>query len=194
MSADRRRTRTLLLCTFLVFMLPVVAAWMLNIFAPDWRPFGTTNHGTLIQPVRSISADGLQAVDGSAMDPGYFSGRWTVVHIPGRPCAQPCIEVLTRSIQVRKALGEDMKRVQLMIALNQAEAAQSAGIPPSVTRVLINADWLATFVAAKTPQEQPFSIYLIDPQGYLMMRYPPDVEQRALLSDLKRLLKISKIG
>jgi hypothetical protein len=34
----------------------------------------------------------------------------------------------------------------------------------------------------------------VDPQGFLMMRYPQDVEQRALLADLKRLLKISKIG
>jgi hypothetical protein len=34
----------------------------------------------------------------------------------------------------------------------------------------------------------------VDPQGYLMMRYPQAVDRRGLLADLERLLKISKIG
>lgn len=194
MGSDRRSTRTLLISTFLVFMLPVVGAWMLNVFAPDWRPFGTTNHGSLVQPVRQVSAVSLERFDGRAMDAEYLSGRWTLVHLSDGDCAKSCIEALKRSYQVQQALGDDVNRVQLLLVLNQPAGAQPAGIPPGVARAVANAEWLASFSFAEAPPGQNPRIYLIDPQGYLMMRYPLDVAQRGLLADLERLLKISKIG
>jgi len=38
------------------------------------------------------------------------------------------------------------------------------------------------------------AIYLVDPLGNLMMRFPPDLEPKSLLKDLKHLLKVSRIG
>jgi hypothetical protein len=55
------------------------------------------------------------------------------------------------------------------------------------------AEWLSAFPLGDATATGS-AIYLIDPQGYLMMRYPLSVDQHALLSDLERLLKISKIG
>jgi hypothetical protein len=198
MSSERRRRRTLLVVTFLIFLLPIVGAWMLNIFAPDWRPFGTTNHGDLVQPVRAISAQGLQRMDGAAMDPGYFSGLWTLVHVADADCGQTCVDTLTRSYQVKQALGEDIGRVQLLVVLNTSAAAPPAKpagrIPPAVTRAAATQEWLSHF-SIDGPSAGPGpGIYLVDPQGYLMMRYAGDVDQRGLLADLERLLKISKIG
>jgi hypothetical protein len=37
-------------------------------------------------------------------------------------------------------------------------------------------------------------IYIVDPLGNLMMSYAPDAPQKALLEDLKKLLKLSHIG
>ncbi len=194
MGSDRRRARALLIGAFVVFFLPIAAAWMLNVFAPGWRPFGTVNHGTLVQPVRSVTAASLQQPDGYAMAPDYLSGRWTLVHLPDGVCGRSCIEALARSRQVQQALDDDRHRVQLLLVLERPVEAQPVGMPPGVSFAVANSDWLASFsFAGSTPERVP-GIYLVDPQGYLMMRYPQDVERRGLLADLERLLKISKIG
>jgi len=100
MTAERRRRRTVLVGTFLVFFVPIMAAWLLNVFAPGWRPFGTLNHGTLVEPVRQVSATDLARVDGSALSADYLSGRWTLVHLLDGDCGQTCIAALARSRQV----------------------------------------------------------------------------------------------
>ncbi len=194
MRSDRRRARSLLIGTFLVFFLPIAGAWLLNVFAPDWRPFGTVNHGTLVHPVRPVTAASLQRLDGSAMDPAYLSGLWTLVHLPDGVCANRCIGALARGRQVHQALGDDMHRVQLLLVLTGPVDAQSAEIPPGVTLAVANSAWLASFSFVDAAHVQASGIYLVDPQGYLMMRYPQDVDRRGLLADLERLLKISKIG
>ena len=120
MAADPRRTRFLLVGTFLVFFVPIMGAWLLNVFAPGWRPFGTLNHGTLVEPVRQVSTTGLNRLDGGVMKTGYLSGRWTLVQIVDGDCGQPCLDALARSHRVRLALGDDMQRVQLILVLMKA--------------------------------------------------------------------------
>ena len=194
MTADRRRRRTVLVGTFLIFFVPIMAAWLLNVFAPGWRPFGTLNHGTLVEPVRQVSATDLARVDGSALSADYLSGRWTLVHLLDGDCGQTCIAAMARSRQVQQALGDDTQRLQLLLVLNKAVGLEAAGLPPRLTIAVANDTWLASFSFAQTATGENFRLYLVDPQGYLMMRYPGDVDQRALLADLERLLKISKIG
>lgn len=194
MVADRRRARILLVATFLLFFLPVVAAWLLNVYAPGWRPFGMVNHGTLVQPVRPVSAVRLRHFDGTAMDPGYLSERWTLVHLLDGDCGQSCIEALARSRQVQRALGDDMYRVQLLLVRAAPVDARLAELPAGVDFAVADSGWLAPFSDTDAGAGPDAGIYLVDPQGYLMMRYPQDVDRRALLADLERLLKISKIG
>jgi cytochrome oxidase Cu insertion factor (SCO1/SenC/PrrC family) len=193
-STDRRRARILLAGTFLFFFLPVVGAWLLNVYAPGWRPFGMVNHGTLVQPVRPVSAVRLRHFDGTAMDPNYLSERWTLVQLLGGDCGQSCIDALTRSRQVHRALGDDMQRVQLLLVRAAPVGARSAELPTGVAFAVADSDWLASFTDTDAEAGREAGIYLVDPQGYLMMRYPLDVDRRALLSDLERLLKISQIG
>ena len=188
MGADRRRrNRILLVGTFLFFFLPILGAWLLNVFAPDWRPFGTTNYGTLVQPVRPIAAAGLRGADGAALDDAYLNGRWTLVHIHEGHCGKDCADGLARLRQVQQALGDDMHRVQLLVVGDGGGKA-----PDGATAAVAAPGWLAAFSFADAPAGS--GVYLVDPQGYLMMRYPRDAEQRGLLTDLERLLKISKIG
>jgi cytochrome oxidase Cu insertion factor (SCO1/SenC/PrrC family) len=194
MNAERRRHRSLLVGTFLIFFVPIVGAWLLNVFAPDWRPFGTLNHGTLVQPVRPVSAAGLLQSDGRPLAPGYLSGRWTLVHLSEGDCGQSCSEALARSRRIQQALGDDMNRVQLLFVVTRPLAASWAQPPPGVDLALANADWLTHFRFAETDAGRDLRIFLVDPQGYLMMRYDQDADQRGLLADLERLLKISKIG
>ena len=48
--------------------------------------------------------------------------------------------------------------------------------------------------AIQVPVVSGGSVWLVDPLGNLILRYPPGYQSRGLLEDLKRLLKLSKIG
>ena len=194
MRPERLRARTLLIGTFLIFFLPIVAAWLLNLFAPDWRPFGTVNHGILVEPVRSVGAASLKVLDGGKLDADYLHQRWTLVHVLESACGQNCMDALARTRQVQQALGDDMNRVQRLLVLALPVHAQGIVEPPELMLAVANSDWLASFSFADKSSGQELGIYLVDPQGYLMMRYPTNVDQRGLLADLERLLKISKVG
>ena len=183
--------RRLLLVTFVVFFLPVLAAWLLNVLAPGWLPFGTVNHGTLVQPVRAIASSGLVGLDGRAVDEDYLRGRWTLVQVIRAPCDRDCLDALLRTRQVRRALGEDIDRTQHLAVLAAPAFAADFG-ELELSCAVADDRWLASFDFGEAGAST--SLYLIDPQGYLMMRFAADVDQHGLLADLERLLKISKIG
>lgn len=194
MTRERARIgpRRLLLATFFIFFLPVLAAWLLNVFAPGWLPFGTVNHGTLVQPVRPVGAGTLQRLDGEVLPADFLDGYWTLVHVIRAPCERDCLDVLARTRQVRRALGDDMNRTQhLAVVAERGFAADFGAL--ELTAAVADRRWLQPFAFADASPASP-ALYLVDPQGYLMMRYPPDVDQHGLLADLERLLKISKIG
>jgi len=193
MTTRSRRARVLLVVTFLLFFLPIVGAWLLNVFAPHWLPFGTLNHGTLVQPARPLGDAGLALGAGGTHAPAMLTGRWTILHLPGGPCGKRCIEVLGRTGQVHKALGDDMNRVQRLLVFADPARARGIAAPTGPAIAVADGEWLKSFRFDGAAHFLP-GIYLVDPQGYLMMRYPLDVEQRGLLADLERLLKISKIG
>ena len=73
-----------------------------------------------------------------------------------------------------------------------ADAAAHLAPADGATAVVADGGWLAPFSFPDAHPEP--GIYLVDPQGYLMMRYPRDAERGGMLNDLERLLKISKIG
>ena len=80
------------------------------------------------------------------------------------------------------------------IALELEFAQHLIEKPAELLLAVANRAWLASFSFADAAARQELGIYLVDPQGYLMMRYPPNVEERGLIADIERLLKISKIG
>ena len=141
-----------------------------------------------------ISAAGLKDPTGRKLDADYLNGRWTLVHVLNGPCGQSCIDALAHTRQVQQALGDDMNRVQRLMVVATPRYAENVAKPPELALAVAKSHWLASFSFAEDGSSQPFGIYLVDPQGYLMMRYPPNIDQRGLISDIERLLKISKIG
>jgi hypothetical protein len=54
-----------------------------------------------------------------------------------------------------------------------------------------DAAFVGQFPAARSPAEH---IYLVDPLGNLMLRFPGQPDPKRMLKDLKLLLKASQIG
>lgn len=179
------------------FVVPMVGATLLYQLAPEWRPFGTVNHGDLVTPPRALSVSGLTDQQGRVLADDFLHGRWTVIVFAAPDCGWTCQASLYKTRQSRIALNRDMGRVQRVLVL-------PAGHTPGIADLLLrhpdlriaeaSAGWLRQLSTAAPQTPASGSVYVVDPRGYLMMRYGPDATAEGILKDLKRLLRLSRIG
>lgn len=183
-----------LVALFAVFFLPISLAWLLNVELPHWLPFGRTNHGQLIEPAERFEASALTSVDGEPVDGALLAGKWTLVYIALSECSAECDQAVYRMRQSRYAMGKDMDRVQpLVIApkrLAKAAASKLLAHDPALKVVAAGPEWMRR----PRPAMGRAELYIVDPQGYLMMWYRAEDDPAGMIKDLKRLLRISKIG
>ena len=189
-GADRARNRARWAFVGIVLLFAVPLFVAIGLYAGGWRPLGRVNNGELVDPPRDLSGVIFEAIGaGDAPDAGLLTGVWSVVHVVEAGCGQPCEEELHETRQVRIALGKDANRVQRVLLL------LAPAVPGEEGDLL--ADHPNLIVAR--PRGSAFSdgvdsVWLVDPLGNMILRYPPGYEPRGLLKDIKRLLKLSKIG
>jgi len=188
------RGRLLVAGLFAVFFLPIALAWFLNVKMPDWLPTGRTNHGNLVESPGRLETKGMLLVGGQRADASLFEGKWTLLYVAKSSCADACEKALYKMRQARFALGEEMQRIQRLM-VSPVDAA--AGLANKLERLdaallVVSADpgWMRRFKTGGGAAE----IFLVDPQGYLIMWYAQDANPSGLIKDLERLLRISKIG
>lgn len=189
--ANVRRTRLTLVVIFALFALPFVLAWVLN-FVGHFTSGTTVNHGTLIQPVRPVTADGLVDAQGNALAADYFKGEWVLLFRHAGDCADTCHQSLYVLRQVRLAQGKNIDRVKRLLLLEGAAMPAWAG---EVARHYPGLDIArASTSGASAAFPAAGRIYLVDPLGNLMMEYALDADPRGMIKDLERLLRISYVG
>ena len=96
--------------------------------------------------------------------------------------------------QVRLSQKTEMQRIERVLLIDDDRIPEINIEKEFKGTWLINAknNKLLEAIPAKVSQHD--HIYVIDPLGNLMMRFPKDVDPSLMLKDLKRLLKISQIG
>ncbi|MEJ2515777.1 MAG: cytochrome oxidase assembly protein [Gammaproteobacteria bacterium] len=176
-----------------MFFGPLAVAWFLY-FDSGWRPGSTTNHGQLVSPAVPLPAVSLPTPAGGRTDAGLLRDTWSLVYVDQGRCGPPCRDALHDSRQTRLALGRRMDRLQ-RVYLYTGQAPDPAFIadehPDLVVAALSGPD--AEALAAALPNSSE-GFWLVDPLGNLMMGYAPDAEPKGMLEDLKKLLRISRIG
>jgi len=175
-----KRGRAKLALLGALFAAPLIAGWVA--YVTDWTPGGAANYGTLLEP-RPIPAPAL----------ARLRGKWVLVQIDASACASACEQKLYYMRQVRRAQGKNMARVERLWLVTDA------GTPPSALAPLLegahveraDATLLAGFPAERKAIDH---IYLVDPLGNLMMRFPANPLPGKMVKDLERLLKYSGFG
>jgi hypothetical protein len=115
--------------------------------------------------------------------------RWSMIYAKMAACDAVCAEDFARLRQVQKALARDADRVAVVFA-----DLGSGSPPPPVSGDPIEVRALAGDVrdelraALGAQRLEAGRVLLADSRGELVLSYPPDVAQRELLRDLKRLL------
>jgi cytochrome oxidase Cu insertion factor (SCO1/SenC/PrrC family) len=201
-KASLRSQRIKLLVILGIFALPVIVASLWHANSDNWRPADTTNYGELIIPARPLAAFSMPSLDGDAITETYLLGRWTLVFIGSAECDALCQTSLYNIRQLRLALNEKMDRVQRLWLLAEAGSNQPlpallnehSGLKVAQPDAATLASLLAQFKSEDASVSVTGRLYLVDPQGNLMMRYPADANPKGILKDIQRLLKTSWVG
>lgn len=174
----RGRAKFLLLGLF--FCLPVAAGWIA--WWLDLAPGTTSNYGTLLPP-QPVPAGPLAAM----------KGKWVLVQFDDAACDAACERKLYFMRQVRRATGKEMQRVERAWVVTGGGQPAPALLAAIEGTVLIQSDerLLAAFPADGSPAAH---IYLVDPIGNLMLRFPRDPDPSRMIKDLQRLLRVSRFG
>jgi hypothetical protein len=195
-KARIRRGRTQFVLLALLFIGPLAIAWMLYFGDQGWKPRGTTNHGILVQP--PVPLPGVRITDsGPDGSDGNLHGKWTMLYLDGGSCSERCLLALDLSARVRLALGQRMIRVQRVYIAESTGALPD--LPESQADLMIAAGSrpdLARLLAALPPglPRDGSEILLVDPLGNLMERFPLDADPKGMLEDIRKLLRLSRIG
>jgi cytochrome oxidase Cu insertion factor (SCO1/SenC/PrrC family) len=195
MNENKPRKRNAWQAWFLAafFLGPLAVAWVLY-FDSDWRPGGMTNHGELVQPAVPLPPAALPTPEGDRLDPDFLHGHWTLIYVSVGPCEEACRRALLDSRQSRLALGRLMDRLQ-RVYLYTADAPDPTFLArehPDLLAASLAGSEGALVLNALPSREEGF--WLVDPLGNAMMRYPPDAEPKGMLKDIKKLLRVSRIG
>jgi hypothetical protein len=177
--------RTLLLIAA-VTVAPVIASYAAYYLFPR-SP--AVNYGTLLPtaPIEGIEGTRL---DGSRFRLEDLRGRWVLLALGPGDCGVPCERKLYATRQARTMQGREQERVvrAWLIAGEAAPPAALLAQHPGLVVVRV-----PEAVPARFPGGAD-ALYLLDPLGNLVLRYPDDPDVKGVAKDLTRLLKASRIG
>ena len=188
-SPNKRSLKSLWLIAALTAA-PVAASYLLYYF---WQPDRTANYGELLEP-RPLPDPQLALADGTPFRLSQLRGKWALVTVDAGGCDANCDRKLLYLRQLRLTQGKNMDRVERvwLIADGAAPRAEAAAAYQGTWLVRATAaELLGAFPATGAASDH---IYLVDPLGNLMLRFPRNPEPRLMMKDLARLLKASRIG
>jgi cytochrome oxidase Cu insertion factor (SCO1/SenC/PrrC family) len=191
-----KRGRITLALIALAFIVPVlIAAWMQRVALQEgvWH---STHHGTLLQPPLALKDFLLPTYAGSVFTLADLKGKWTMLYIapPSAECEAACKQALYHMRQIRLALGREMPRVQRVLLTTPESVVWLEDIAAEYEGMHIVLDVGALDSPLQQLEPVQPGIYLFDPLGNAMMVYAPDTDPRDILKDIKKLLRISKVG
>jgi cytochrome oxidase Cu insertion factor (SCO1/SenC/PrrC family) len=187
-AARRRRGRLIAAGILVLCALPFAAALVAYFVFP---PSGRTNYGELLE-VRPLPPVRLERLDGRPFTLRELQGKWVMLHVDASDCGPGCQAKLFNMRQSRLAQGDNADRIERvwLVAGGGAPGAELARLYEGA--VLLRA---APELVAALPGTDPRGhVYLIDPLGNLMLRFPRDADPKRVIKDLHRLLKYSRIG
>ena len=182
-----------MLAVLLVCAAPVIASYFMYYVV---RPEGRRNFGELINPQKPLPDLTAQSLNGRAVNLKSLKDQWLLVSVAGGDCNEACERHLYLQRQLLEGMGKEKDRVE-WIWLIQDEGAVPAKILPglkeaTVLRLPLSdlSTWLAPVAGGKISDH----LYLVDPMGNLMMRFPAGLDLGSAgkaKKDMERLLRAS---
>ncbi|MFN7153621.1 MAG: hypothetical protein ACK4OE_08010 [Acidovorax sp.] len=188
-----RHGRWKMLGVLLICAAPVIASYFTYYVV---RPDGRRNYGELIQPQRIMPDVTATALDGTPVPLASLKGQWLLVSVAGGGCDAMCQKHLYLQRQLRESVGKEKDRVDWIWLVTDA-ASPPPELAPALqkaTVLRIDAAALAVWLAPDAGHQLAEHLYVIDPMGNWMMRFPAAMDTAGAAKakrDLERLLRAS---
>ncbi len=178
----------------LVCAAPVIASYFTYYVV---RPDGRRNFGALIAPQKDMPAALMATtLEGQAVPLSSLKGQWLLLSTSDAACDAQCETHLYLQRQLREGLGREKDRLDWVWLIQDGQlpfgALQTALQSAQVLRV--DATALQTWLQPQEGAKLSDHLYVVDPQGHWMMRFPAHLDKASAPQakrDLERLLRAS---
>ncbi len=210
-STDQARpnnSRKQLLLMLAIMVITLGGSYLLFVVAQGTGVWGTVNKGEFVKPARSVTDYNWRTVESAAFSaefPEAFSPinekddgaqksisttrgsvkrTWWLLAVANEGCERACDSALAHMRSLQILLTKDATRLRRALVVPGAASAELGEQYPKLVR-------LSRDPAARAPAT---GIYIVDPTGVLVLRYPLEDSAVDIKKDLKRLLKYSQLG
>ena len=183
-DAARTRGRLMLIAVFVLFFGSALGAGVLRL--AGWMPPGLKNHGTLLQPPVDLRQSPPRRADGGPYAWNPAARTWRILAAaPESGCGADCAQVLAQLDKVWRLFGHNADRVQVLWL-----GALPAAAPPLPELVPLQEDAALRAALPQAAAPSGVSLYVVDPNGFVILHYPPGADPAGLREDVARLLKL----
>jgi len=195
-KADAQRTRMgrwKMIAMLLVCASPVIASYFTYYVI---RPEGRRVYGELIQPQKDMPQVTAKNLQGDPITLTSLKGQWLLVNVSSGNCDERCQQNLYFQRQLREILGREKDRLDRVWLVTDDAPVASNLLPALNMAHVLRMDLTAVNSWISPAQGQQFQdhLYVIDPMGNFMMRFPANMDVPGASKakrDLDRLLKAS---
>ncbi|PXW87624.1 cytochrome oxidase Cu insertion factor (SCO1/SenC/PrrC family) [Nitrosomonas sp. Nm84] len=184
-KANRRKFLLLLV----LMCAPVVISY--SLYFSEYKP-ESKHYGDLI-PVTKVAGKGTNQIDNTILRMKDFHGKWILVTVDSGHCDEACQSKLYFMRQVRLVQGKEKHRIERLWLINDDVAPDAELTKQHEGTFFVNAKDSEILSSIETKEVQTKHIYLIDPIGNLMMRFPENIDGTKMGHDIKRLLHVSQL-
>ena len=138
----------------------------------------------------------LSGLDGKPASLEQWRGKWILLQVDGAGCDKACQQKLYYMRQLRLTQGKEMDRIERVWLITDNTPVDIGLMKQYDGTHLLRVDpqKLAAWLPVVEGTTASDHMYMIDPLGNLMMRFPKDPDANKIKKDIIKLLKASSIG
>lgn len=192
-ASDAARTRSgrwKMLMLLLVCAAPVIASYFTYYVI---RPEGGKSYGELIDPQRPLPSMEGRNAQGEPVSLETLRQQWLLISVADSACNEACERRLYLQRQIREMLGREKDRLDWVWLRTGDSALREPLAEATAAAVVLQVDavQLAQWLEPAAGQQIEDHLYVVDPMGNWMMRFPADLDPKRARRDLDRLLRAS---
>lgn len=189
-AASTRAGRWKMVLLFLVCAAPVIASYFTYYVI---RPEGRHNYGELIDPQRPMPDIRGTNAQGDVVSLLALKDQWLLISVADSACNEACQQHLYLQRQLRETLGREKDRLDwVWLRTGSAEVNESLSVATAAAVVvLVDTEALSAWLVPEEGRRIEDHLYVVDPLGNWMMRFPADLDPKRAKRDLDRLLRAS---
>ena len=191
---QQARSKWALYAVIAICAAPVLVSYLMYYVV---KPQGRTNYGTLIDPrAYPIPALAASTLDGKPASLDALKGKWIMLQVGSGDCDEACRNRLFKMRQLRLMQGKEMNRIERVWLITDDKPIETMLLREydGTHMMHANAQAIERWLPVDAGTSAQDHIYLIDPLGNLMMRFPRNADPSRVKRDMSRLLTASSIG